>query len=440
MKDVFLSVLELSIFGSLLAIIVIGIRHMMYKRLRKGLFYALWIMVFLKFVIPVNFANPIDFLNINFGSVNLLEIEKINLPEDNKVFVNEFDNEYAYLNSETSTEETNHPFNLIFLATWSWIIGCISMILVMIISYWKNVRKFKLGILEDSDIVNLHIDNPKICVIRSNVDTPMVCGIIRPKIILPLKIKQFDEETLKYMLLHEQQHIKWKDGLVNIVVLMVVILHWFNPIVWISYLLFKKDVECFCDERVINDIGIESKCNYAEALLNCTINSRRFQPAYILSFGEKNTKQRISSILKTKKWSKLSIITSIMIIIVIVFLFATNGSNEDTRKNVAMENKTISVSDLGDFDSEYFMDKILSNDQEAVIKLIKQEEYDPNYRFEDGRVYFENALVFMNLEMAQILFESGVDPNIQTSTGETIDEIIKTSGSKAMKSLLKNYQ
>jgi len=104
--------------------------------------------------------------------------------------------------------------------------------------------------------------------------------------------------------------------------------------------------------------------------------------------------------------------------------------------DLSIPNQSMDSNDEDTFDEELLMDLILSNDQGAVLEMIQEEGYDPNYQFEDGRVYFENVLVFMNLEMAQILFDSGVDPYLVTSNGKTIAQLIRDSCNKAMNRLL----
>ncbi|MCT4544462.1 MAG: hypothetical protein N4A63_13025 [Vallitalea sp.] len=135
------------------------------------------------------------------------------------------------------------------------------------------------------------------------------------------------------------------------------------------------------------------------------------------------------------------IVGSLMILLIISMnvlnVIDTNSDKDEDCKVTVQKEATIDNED--EFDHSKFMSKVLSNDQSVVNTMIKRKDFDPNYIFDDGKVYFENVLVFMNLEMAKILLDAGTDPHLVTSSGETIVDIIDKSDNKKMKELIKSY-
>lgn len=131
------------------------------------------------------------------------------------------------------------------------------------------MQRFRTSqLIKNNDQINNWITNIKIkrkveVYTSINVSAPLVFGILKPKIILPIDFDFTNESTLNHILAHEMQHIKQFDNLTNIFVLLILCMHWFNPIMWIYYLLFQKDVETFCDERVLRSIGEGHKSEYA---------------------------------------------------------------------------------------------------------------------------------------------------------------------------------
>jgi ankyrin repeat protein len=139
------------------------------------------------------------------------------------------------------------------------------------------------------------------------------------------------------------------------------------------------------------------------------------------------------------------IVGSLMILIIILMnVLNVNDTNCDKDENCKVtvqkeSNKDATIDNEDEFDHTRFMSKILSNDQSVVKTMIKRKDFDSNYIFDDGKVYFENVLVFMNVEMAKILLDAGTDPHLVTSSGETIVDIINKSDNKKMKELIKSY-
>lgn len=359
MKDIFLNVLELSLWGSFLALFVIGIRFLTYKRLKKGLFYIVWIIVFMKFVVSIGVDIPVD---VKFNNLSLIVQEQfhkqytnedstyiskkttIENNEDIGVDVVESNGTAVTLGTEIANKDTIEYVNeldkikdsiqkkssidLVKVFSSVWFMGCIFILGIMIFSYKRGIKKLNLKLLSNDKRVDEMIDSSRFAIYQGNVNGPIVLGIIRPKIVLPMDISELDNDVMKYALIHEKQHLKWKDGVINLILLGITIIHWFNPVVWLCYFFFKQDLEVFCDERVIREIGIEKRTLYAEAIVGFRKNTRSMSPIYMLSFGDIKTKKRIKSILKYRPWNLLSRIVSgiILILVIVIFLLQSNSN------------------------------------------------------------------------------------------------------------------
>ena len=133
--------------------------------------------------------------------------------------------------------------------------------------------------------------------ICDEIDSPFLLGIIKPHIFLPSGIKK---ENYKYILAHENMHIKRGDHIWKTLGFFLLSVYWFNPFCWIAYYLFCKDVEFACDEKVISRRDSLWRANYCQTLLECSSDSRKiiFIP---LGFGEIEVKERVKKVMTYKK-------------------------------------------------------------------------------------------------------------------------------------------
>lgn len=129
------------------------------------------------------------------------------------------------------------------------------------------------------------------------VTSPFLFGLIRPRIYLP---SGMDGQQMEYVILHERIHLKHGDHWWKLIGFLAIIIHWFNPLVWVSYLLFCKDVELVCDERVIKSFDMNEKKSYSTALLSCSVQ-KKIVFAMPLAFGEIGVAERIKNVLDYKK-------------------------------------------------------------------------------------------------------------------------------------------
>ncbi len=144
--------------------------------------------------------------------------------------------------------------------------------------------------------------------------TPFLFGWIHPQIYLPTNL---EEERMKYVILHEKAHIARGDNYFKLVGYVLLAIYWFNPLIWVAYVVFCKDVERACDECVIDGLDGDGRKSYAEALLECSVD-RKFTISNPLAFGEMDVKKRITGILKYKKPGRWLIAIAMLLCVVAV--------------------------------------------------------------------------------------------------------------------------
>ena len=198
---------------------------------------------------------------------------------------------------------------LIPVAGVVWLAGIAAMLLYTVISYFLLRRKVATAVLLRNNIYQ-----------SENVNSPFVLGIVGPKIYLPF---QMDGKNLEHVIAHEKSHIRRKDHWWKPFGFVLLALHWFNPLMWLGYTLLCKDIELACDENVIKEMDNESKADYTQALVACSVN-RRSIAACPLAFGEVGVKERVKSVMNYKKPAFWIIIAAIIICGVVAVCFLTN--------------------------------------------------------------------------------------------------------------------
>ena len=153
-----------------------------------------------------------------------------------------------------------------------------------------------------------------------NVASPFVFGIIKPRIYLPFNMSEGDMENV---IAHEEAHIKRKDYIVKPLGFLLLAVHWFNPVIWLGYEVFCKDIELACDEKVVKDYTAKQRADYSQTLLFCSVN-RKMPAACPLTFGEVGVKTRVKSVLNYKKPGFWVSIAAIIVIVVAAVCFLTS--------------------------------------------------------------------------------------------------------------------
>lgn len=195
------------------------------------------------------------------------------------------------------------------MAALVWLAGIAGMLIYTAVSYFLLRRKIGTAVMLEKNIFQ-----------SENVASPFVLGIIKPKIYLPFRI---EGQNLQYVIAHEQAHIRRKDHIWKPLGFLLLTLHWFNPLMWLGYILLCRDIELACDEKVIKEMDAGTKADYTQALVDCSV-SRRSIAACPLAFGEVGVKARVRSVLHYKKPAFWIILISIIICVAVAVCFLTN--------------------------------------------------------------------------------------------------------------------
>ncbi len=323
LTEILMTVLEMSFTASLIIIAVIFARIIL-KKTPKIFSYFLWIVVLFRLVCPFSFES----------FVSVVPAEPIvNYSQEQPNFL-EYNNDFTgYEKSpeiiqpkpvidvspsqetEKTTEKAN--FDLGEFLTYSAVTLWISVGIFMIIFSFVKLYKLKNSLANAIEIEKNIFSSDKI-------ETAFVLGIFSPKIYLTAGISPEEHE---FILLHEKTHIKRFDHILRIISYFVLCLHWFNPLVWVAYILSGKDMEMSCDEAVIKKLGCKKE--YAKSLLSLATKKKIISP---LSFGEGDTKARVKNILSYKKPSFWVIIVAVLAVAVAIFIFASNPISEEDEK------------------------------------------------------------------------------------------------------------
>ena len=210
---------------------------------------------------------------------------------------------------EGVTVPANNGNNIMTILTIVWTIGILLLVAYTVISYWRLRRKVDTAVRYKDNIFQ-----------SENVKSPFVLGIIKPRIYLPFNMNGQD---LEHVVAHEQAHIHRKDHWWKPFGFLLLTIHWFNPLVWLAYVLLCRDIELACDERVIKELGNEQRADYTQALVACSVN-RRMIAACPLAFGEVGVKDRVKSVMNYKKPAFWGVVLAVIVCVFVAVCFLTN--------------------------------------------------------------------------------------------------------------------
>ena len=196
-----------------------------------------------------------------------------------------------------------------------WLIGVIVLLGYAVYSYLRVRRQV-------SEAIWLR-ENLWIC---DQVKSPFILGLFRPKIYLS---SGMEEAQFPYVIAHEQAHLKRGDQWWKPLGFVLLMIHWFNPLVWAAYILFCRDLELACDESAVRDLTLEERKSYSYALLSCSMQ-RRLVTVCPLAFGEVGVKKRVKEILNYKKPSFWILLAAVAVCVIVAVCFLTNPKDKTT--------------------------------------------------------------------------------------------------------------
>ena len=313
MNELFLKIINMSISASWLVLAVLILRFVL-KKAPKWINVLLWGIVAIRLICPFSFESTLSL-------IPSAETIPLNIGMDTTSTINSgisaINNAVNPIISQSNTPMAGASVNLLQITIgiyeYIWIFGMIALALYTAISYWRLRRKVDTAVRYKDNIFQ-----------SENVSFPFVLGIIKPRIYLPFKM---NGQYLEYVVAHEQAHICRKDHWWKPLGFLLLMIHWFNPLMWLAYVLLCRDIELACDEKVIKELGNEQRGDYTQALVACSVN-RRMIAACPLAFGEVSVKERVKSVMNYKKPAFWVIIISVIVCVGVAVCFLTNPKQD----------------------------------------------------------------------------------------------------------------
>ena len=331
MSELFLQTVNMSISASWIVLAVLLLR-LLFKKAPRWITVLLWSIVAVRLFCPFTIESILSLIpsaeTIN-PDILIGETPKINTG------ISIVNNTLNPIISESvipvAPEKSVSTMKmLILIVSKIWIFGVILLLAYTAISYWKVKRKIGTAVLLRDNIFQ-----------SENVISPFILGIIRPKIYLPFNVQ---EQNLGHIIAHEQAHIKRKDHFWKLFGFLLLTVHWFNPLMWVGYVLLCRDIELACDEKVVKKMNSDQRTDYSQTLLTCSVN-RRMIAACPLAFGDVGVKSRVKSVLNYKKPAFWLIAVAVTASAVLAVCFLTNPISEKLKsiENLSLDSITAST-------------------------------------------------------------------------------------------------
>lgn len=340
MTSIFAEVVNMSGMACWLILAVIVVRFLC-RKTTKNLCYFLWALVGIRLLCPFTIESEWSLIP-NETAMGKAEVfqdyvwEELDL--DDYTGINDTDgkiqNNYENFLTESGLNlespdraEANtdvSSLRAIEIVAYAWGTGAIVIFGYTMVSFLQLKRKVAVSIRKTDEVW--------IC---DAIQSPFVLGILKPRIYIPSEV---EEESISYILAHEKSHLKWHDNVWKLVGLIILAIHWFNPLVWISYALLCRDIELACDERVVKKMNEQDRRNYVKSLLSCS-SPTHFTGLGSIAFGEISIRKRVKGILNYKKASFWRLFVAIVVCAIVVVGFMTNPKGQEFIAEVESEIK-----------------------------------------------------------------------------------------------------
>ena len=324
-----MSLLRMSFAGAVMILVVTVIRALTIYKVPKKTFMVLWGIILARLLIPFSIPSALSVYSL-FGKKE---------PVIDNIGGTTVTNPLPIIQAGQMTASSNHTVNSTSVSSWViiWIMGALICALVFSITYWKCYREFQTSLPVDNDFTRNWLNNHQIkrrISIRQSplISTPLTFGIFHPVILMPKTTDWTNEKVLQYVLAHEFVHIRRLDTIMKLLLIAALCVHWFNPFVWMMYILASRDMELSCDEAVLHLFGEHEKSAYARTLISMEETRSGFTPL-CNNFSKNALEERMTAIMKTKKSTIFSIALAAFIVVGTTTAFATSAKVEASKEN-----------------------------------------------------------------------------------------------------------
>lgn len=321
MSELFLKIVNMSISASWVVVAVLALRFCL-KKAPKWVNVLLWGIVAARMVFPFSIESVLSLIPSAETISPTIMMEQSPSVQTGVPALNHVINPVISGSFTPAPGASANPLQIwIPVLAGIWLFGIVALFLYSAVSYCRLRRKVCEAVILRDNIYQ-----------SENVCSPFVLGIIRPKIYLPYHM---DSREVGHVIAHEQTHIRRKDHWWKPLGFLLLTIHWFNPLMWLSYVLLCRDIELACDEKVIGKMGNAQRADYTQALVACSVD-RRLIAACPLAFGEIGVKERVKSVMNYKKPAFWIVLASVIVCAVIAVCFLTNpiGFQFDVSTNI----------------------------------------------------------------------------------------------------------
>ncbi len=309
METVFLHLLNMSITAGWLVLAVVVLRLLL-RKAPRAITCALWGLVAVRLIFPVSIESVLSLIPSAETVPEDILYTELPTIDSGLPIVNNVVNPVLSETFAPAVGDSVNPMQVLAIAaTWLWVAGMAALLVYTAVSYLRLHRRTREGVEWERGVW--------LC---DRIDTPFILGVFRPRIFLPTTMGVEDK---RYVLAHEKAHLRRGDHLWKPLGFALLTVYWFNPLLWVAYILLCRDIELACDEKVIRELGEESKAAYSDALINCSV-PRRMVAACPLAFGEVGIKSRIRSVLHYKKPAFWVILVAVAASLAMAVCFLTN--------------------------------------------------------------------------------------------------------------------
>lgn len=370
-----MNLLQMSVSGAAFIAAVVIIRGAAINKLPKKTFLALWELVMLRLLIPFSIPSMFSIYTLvthSISSTTLPEVEiDYNIPTMQGLFV-------------TTQGVEQPPLDISSAVSMWFIVWCAGVILIamfFVIAYLRCLIEFRTALPVHNHYVEKWLEEhplkrPILVKQSDRISAPLTYGIFRPVILMPKKMNWKNEKQLQYVLSHEYVHIYRYDTVTKLIAALALCIHWFNPFVWVMYILFNRDIELACDESVIRQFGEKSKSAYSLMLINMEEAKSGLLP-FCNNFSKNAIEERITAVMKIKKTSLFAICTAAILIVGVTATFATSAADSSREKNTIHDT---------DFSDEEF-DKLLALQFDGYEDMSVSEFHNKVWELTDTKEY-----------------------------------------------------
>ena len=328
-----MSLVQMSFSGAIFIAVVIAVRAILINKLPKRTFLALWGIALLRLLIPFSIPSILSVYSFINRSIPVKETVS-DMPVSD--FIPSAQTGQLFIAESTPQAQMQQSSMEISVWTVIWCAGVIFCVAYFIISYLHWSFEFRTSMPVSNTFVTQWLGEHRLkrpIAIRQSdrIETPLTYGIFRPVILMPVKRDWENKKQLQYILLHEYVHICRFDIVTKLLSAFTLCIHWFNPMVWIMYVLFNRDIELACDECVIRKFGENSKSEYALTLISMEEKKNGLMPI-CNNFSKNAIEERITAVMKIKKTTFAAVIMATAIVASVTTVFATSATQDDKQR------------------------------------------------------------------------------------------------------------